>query len=346
MKSAHPTFDLFLQLDCPPNRSIAFISEVTPSRKRWYEWVPNRFARQAAYQLIKSVDMAREVLRSSNQSAILIFEHKPQYALVLYAACLSRRVPVFFFSHGLQQLQGRSIAHRWGFTLLRWLVSRFNVWPIHLELGDEVLPGRLRYRQSIVVPHPVPSASCTPRSDFNVKRIRLGVVGVLRPDKPVVPLIDALKKAFADNPLYELRVATPFWQVTEELRGVGVELVDTTSPEQYDQFLRSTDIVLADFERSSFFFRPSGIVNDALAAGCYVIAPNYPVFQAQLSTPCRVGSGFGELAEIEELVNAAVIELKEGRVDFEQWRAHRGDDKLLKLLGHRMDEVIRQGGTR
>ena len=346
MKSAHPTFDLFLRLDRPPHRAIAFISEMTPSRQRWYEWLPHRFARQAAYQLIKSVDMAREVLRSRNQSAILIFEHKPQYALALYAACLSRRVPVFFFCHGLQQLQGRSVAHRWGFRLLRWLVSRFDVWPIHLELADDALPERLRYRRSIVMPLPLAPDSGGPRSDFDVKRVRLGVVGMLRPDKPVVPLIEALKKAFAGNPRYELRIATPFWLVTEELRQAGLELVDTTSPEQYDQFLRSTDIVLADFERSSFFFRPSAIVNDALAAGCYVIAPDYPVFKAQLSTPCRVGSVFGELAEIEELVGAAVIELKEGKVDFEQWRAHRRDEKLLNMLGDRMDEIIRQRGMR
>jgi hypothetical protein len=336
MKSAHPTFNLFLELRLADNGEIAFISETTPSREHLYSWIRWPLPRQVMYQSLKSVDMALAVLRANRPAAVLIFEHKPQYALALYMACLTRRVPVFFFSHGLQQLQSRSTAHRLGFKLLRALVTHTAFWAIQLELADDMLPKVLRYHKSLVLPLPLPKA-VGQREPFDPRRVRIGIAGILRPDKPVLPLLALLQQAFREDTNFELSLGTPFWQLSDAIRQSGVRLVDTSRPEQFQEHLRNCDIVVADFDEASFYFRPSAIINDALSAGCYVLAPDYPVFRAQLNQPCTVGACFTNQLEIPNYIRRAVSELEAGKVDFVSWRAARRDELLLSTLGQAID---------
>jgi hypothetical protein len=256
---------------------------------------------------------------------------------------LLKRAPVFFFVHDIQQTSSRSRAHRLGFKLLQRLVARAAFWPIHLELGDSVLPEPMRFRKSVVLPHPIPAFPLATRTPFDAGRVKLGIVGMLRPDKPIAGVVAALERLVRTDGRYELRIGTPFWQISKELADGAIDVVDTSTPEQYQRFLLGTDIIVTSFERSSFWFRPSGIINDALAAGCVVVAPNFPVFAAQVSAPARVGVTYETIDELHAAVARATAALARG-TDHETWRMSRSDAALLARLNEAIDRVGDRAG--
>ena len=142
------------------------------------------------------------------------------------------------------------------------------------------------------------------------------------------------------NTLLEDRFVPPerMDQIFLALEEGGIEVVDTSTPEQYRRFLLGTDIVVTSFERSSFYFRPSGIIHDALAAGCFVVAPTFPVFAAQVSAPARVGVTYETLDELHAAVGRAAAALEQG-TDHARWRAGRNDAELLARLGEAIDRA-------
>lgn len=341
MRSAHRNFNLLLVLGERLGRPVTFISEETGSRGRDYSWIPTRALRQIAFQLLTMWAMTREAWRSGRSDLIFIFEHKPWYAYPLYAVCMLRRQQVLFIVHGIQQTHGQSSFHRLGLRALQALERHGNVWPVHLEVSDRDVQGVPRFSKSIVMPHPMS------REDQVMRRrpsadggpVRIGILGILRADKPVEPLLDILVAHASRHPNVELVFGSPRWQVpaslVEALQARGITFRDTDSFEQYNDVIQSLDIVVAWFERDSFYFRPSGIVHDAIAGGCFVLAPDFPVIAAQMSNPVRCGQACASLEALPAALEQAMEEVLHApdlQSRFEAWRAYRSDERVLHAL--------------
>jgi hypothetical protein len=344
MNPVHSNFGILLDIEKVLNKNIVYISDLTPDRSKWFKWVPSRLFRLVCYQSCTSLDMTRVLLKSRRAEAIFIFEHKPQYSLLLYLTCIFKNVPVFFIVHGIQQAQKKSIFHCCGGELLRLLVHRFKFWPIHIELSDRGVPGIRQFSRSIVMPHPLARESVF-TSEKKKKRVvtSIGIVGMLRSDKPVMPIIKIALEYVKRHENVTLYVGTPFWQeLPEELKRKEINLVDTTSKEQYFSFLKSLDVVIADFEFDSFFFRPSGIINDAISCKCFVIAPAYPVFEAQLNNPTKVGVTFKTLECLEQSIDKALDYIRTHNIDYDAWIEARSCTRIIVELVQRMKEIIDQ----
>lgn len=283
MHPVHTTFSFLLNLEKLIGKKIIYVSELTPKRNKWYSWIPVKLLRQICYQSLTSLDMINTILKGKNAKAIFIFEHKPQYSLFLYLVCIIKNIPIFFIVHGIQQCQERTIFHYISFKFLRICVKNFKFWPIHLEVSDKNVPGLKKFYRSIVIPHPLSEVLFCPKlnNDKNYD-IKIGIVGMLRNDKPILPLIRFMAEFIKLNNNVVFIMGTPLWQTfPKEIRNYNINIIDTTEREQYFNFLQSLDIVITDFDRESFYFRPSGIINDAVSAGCFVIAPDYYIFRTQ-----------------------------------------------------------------
>ena len=350
MRSAHRNLDLFLSLGDRLGRGVVFISEETASRGKSYEWIPSRALRQIAFQLLTMWEMTREAWRSKRSDLVFVFEHKPWYAYPLYAVCLLRRQTVFFIVHGIQQTHGQSPFHRLGLQVLRTIEKHCDVWPIHLEISDREVQGVPRFTKSIVVPLPLPREAPIERARIRPGGpLRIGILGILRADKPVEPLLDILQACAKAHPDVQLAFGSPKWQVPERLQqalaGWGIEYADTDTPEQYNVFVHSLDIVVAWFERDSFYFRPSGILNDAIAGGCFVVAPDYPVLSVQMGVPACCGEPCSSLAELPQALERAIDQvLHAGDLAsrFDAWRAWRADERVMQTLCTGIQDALGQ----
>ncbi len=335
-----------LDLSSLTNIRFAFISERTPDRHSLYDWFPFRHGRQFLYQAIISFDMAVEVIKAHDPDVFLIFEHKAHYALLLYLALLWKRKPVLFFVHGLQQTCWRGAFYMYGLNLLKFLVRYHSFYPIHLELGDQSLNSRIRFKSnsSLLIPFPHPLAAQAPKwtpGRWQAKKFRIGVVGMLRKDKPTRKLMEALIQLHNYYPdSLDLVIGTPFWQKEARIDNIGVEVVDTSSESSYFAILESLHISINDFNRSDYFFRPSGVINDAGMSGCYVLCPKYPVFEAHISTPVTIGKTYQSYEELPELIFSAIDELRINVPDFTRWRSHRMVDSIAPIFKSFLDDKI------
>ena len=140
---------------------------------------------------------------------------------------------------------------------------------------------------------------------------------------------------------------SPRWQVPEslqeKLKARGIVYRVTVTMEEYNAVVHSLHIVVAWFDRDAFYFRPSGIVHDAIAGGCYVLAPDFPVIAAQMSTPVRCGSACKSLDELPAELERAMDEVRHAadlQARFDAWRAYRSDERVLDSLCLAIDSAL------
>jgi hypothetical protein len=329
----HASLAPLLRLPDFLHRRITFISERTPNRERWYRWLPHRLLRQFAFQQGHHLELAGTVWRAREAEIFFLFEHKAMYAWPLYLALLLKRRPCFFIVHGLQQLAVRSPLHRLGLALCRAWVRAGEFYPIHLELGDAALPPGRRFdpAKSLVIPHPHPRAEIALPPPQRTGPLRVGVVGMLRRDKPVARLLELLLEG-ARVGEYELIVGTPFWQKESWLDALPVTLRDTHDDAAYDACLAEIDLLVADFRREDYEFRPSGVVIDAAMAGCFVLAPDYPVIRVEIERPVPIGAVYASVEEVPSLVRRHLAAARSSPPDFARWRAHRRMEVIAPIL--------------
>jgi hypothetical protein len=337
MNPVHRSLEPLLALPSISGIRVGFLSEDTPNRSYLYSWCPSRHLQQFLYQIIKHCDIALQASLIKDVDVFLIFEHKSHYALALYLVLVFKNKPVLLLVHGLQQLHAKSLFHYSGFNTLRFLVRYCKFYPVHLEKSDSCLPGSVSFKteHKLTIPHPHPLAEM--KQPFSgdkwySSRLRVGVVGMFRADKPTQKLIELLVEMHKSNPSFDLVVGTPFWQKPGWLDFLDVEVIDTVEENNYNKLLSGIHVSIQDFKRDQYYFRPSGTINDAAMNECYVICPKFPVFEAQISIPVAVGSSFESLDDLPRLVAKVLVQLKFAKPDFKSWRSYRSMNHIAPAI--------------
>ena len=304
--------------------------------------MPGRIVRQFAYQQIHHLEIAARIWREKDAELFFLFEHKPIYSWPIYLALLLKRCGCFFIVHGIQQKAGSSPVHWLGFAICRLWTRLGEFYAIHLELGDEALPASRRFdpAKTLVIPHPHPLAETARTAPVRTGPVRVGIVGMLRRDKPIAKLLELLLPG-ARRGDYQLVVGTPFWQKESWLNSLPVVLRDTATDAAYSACLDEIDLLVADFLREDYEFRPSGVVIDAAMHDCAVLAPNYPVIREEIEQPVAVGAAFNDIGEVADLVTRHAPHLREDGPDFAAWRAHRS----MAVIGPLFAEFLQKRGA-
>jgi hypothetical protein len=304
---------------------IGFVSQ--RARNRFW-WIPFRSVRQFVFVRATHLGMAINAARDRQAELFLIFEHEAGHSLLLYLVLLFKRRPVFFFVHGMQQAATRSVHDRIALDVCRWWVGRGKFHPLFVSLDDGALPSNRRFEadKALVIPHPHPLADGPqpyhlPRAPH--ERFRVGMIGWPRQDKPIRRLADVLRRARMKLD-FDLVIGTPLATKPAWMDGIGAEIMDTTTDAQYGACLSSLDIIVMDFTKEHYYFRPSGAIVDAAMNRCFVLCPDFPVLRAQISQPVPVGATFRVLEEALIVLARVMQELERAPVDTETWRLHHG----------------------
>jgi hypothetical protein len=344
MKPVHSMLLPLERLEGLLGKKMGFISMKTRDRSSWYRWIPFAPMRQICYQQIKHFEMAWNVLVDKRAEVFLVYEFIGQYAPALLLALAIRRKPAFLFMHGIQQLSGESSMHAVGLYLTRLYISLCGGFAVHLELTDSILPERKRMKssRSLMIPLPHQLADCTQlqrRARTSGGSVKIGVVGMHREGKPAREIINIILK-FAESCPVPVKVifGTPFWQKEDWVNKLEVEVRDTGTVEQYEALLRELDITVCGFDREKYYFRPSGVIGDALMNGCSVVCPDFPVFRAQIETPVRVGRAYSSLEGLGEALKQAISDLEKiPSSRFDEWRRHRRIEKWVDVFSNALD---------
>ena len=288
--------------------------------------------------------MGLRSLRFSDVDTIFIFELYNQHLLFvmpLFAMISLLGKKVLICLHGNQQFAMTNKIKFWGLLYLKAYLNLFKkLKVISFEVDDDVLPEKFRLpdKSKYIIPHPIiseakPKFLPGERLPSNVP-IKIGVVGMIRLDKPITQVIDKLQEYIKSSEHQcELVIGTPFEQKPNYLDKLNVTLYDTTKQEDYIHILTEINILVIHYEKDRYYYRTSGVISDAGSCGCYIIASDYPVIKHQVSWPEKIGSTFSNFNEIYTLIDEAIVHLGEkGQDNHWLWREGRSAKAIAKVL--------------
>ena len=347
MKLMHDCLKDFLLLEeYIESQKIGFISLEVPLP----QWFIN-FSKSVKYSIglqirreYRHISMGLSSLKFSDVDTIFIFELYNQHLLFLmplFSIMALRGKEVLICLHGNQQFAMTNKIKFLGLLYLKAYLNLFkNLKVVSFEVDDDVLPAKFRLpdKSKFIVPLPIISEA-KPKllpgerlpSDIPIK---IGVVGMIRPDKPVTKIIDKLQKYIKSSAHEcELVIGTPFGEKPDYLDQLNVTLYDTTKPEKYIQVLNEIDIIVIHYQKDRYYYRPSGVIIDAASCGCYIIASDYPVIKHQVSWPEKIGSTFSNFDEISTLIDEGIVHIREkGQDNHWLWREERTAKAIAKIL--------------
>jgi len=338
--------DLLLLGDYAPGRNIGFVSLETPLPQGL-----KKFTQSMNYQVglqlrreYRHIAMGTRALQFPKEvDTIFVFELYNQHLSILLPLLALQALQgkeVLISLHGNQQFAMSSRIKNLGLMYLRTYLNLFkNLKVVTLELDDSVIPEayRLPPDSMLVIPHPIMSEvepKLKPGERIPAdRRIKIGVVGMIRPDKPIAKLVQQLTLYTATHPNCELVIGTPLSTKPKELENINATLRDTTKEEDYLKVLQEIDILVIHYDRDRYYYRTSGVISDAASCGCYIIASHYPVIEHQVKWPTPIGETFENFEQIPELIDQAILYLCEhGQDNHWQWRKQRNAEAIAKIL--------------
>ncbi len=271
---------------------------------------------------------------------ILVFEAYNQHLLFLLPLLIFTNKKTFIMLHGNQQFAMHSKVKYWGLLYLKLYLKFFdNLKVILLEIDDNILDAQFQLPQKskIVIPHPLRN-EVTPRLQPGERlkendKVRVGIVGIIRADKPINKLIEKAQQYIKLNPQVELIIGTPLYQKPEYLEKSEITFIDTTQEEDYLQTLQKIDILLIHYDKDRYYYRTSGVISDAASSGCYIVASDYPVIKHQINYPVNIGSVFNSFDELDVILEKAVSYVRTyGQDNHWLWREQRTAKSIANLL--------------
>jgi glycosyltransferase involved in cell wall biosynthesis len=247
----------------------------------------------------------------------------------------------FLGLHGNQQFAMSSKIKYLGLLYLQIYLKLFQKLKVLLlEIDDDLIPETYRFsaNSKYIIPHPImsevkPRLQPGERLDHNIS-LKIGVVGMIRPDKPIAQIIEKIQEYIKNSPNHcELAIGTPFNNKPAYLDQIEALLYDTTRQEDYFKVLQMIDILVVHYDKERYYYRASGVISDAGSCGCYIIASDYPVIKNQVNYPVSIGATFSSFDQIGDLIDQAIVKIKDQGQDHHwQWREARSAEAIAKIL--------------
>lgn len=230
-------------------------------------------------------------------------------------------------AHNVQRARTRR-RDRWAFKLLSRIGFRFILPESSEGLGSFGL-GRVA-QSSLVLPLAVTEQqSRGPKGPKQGPTV--GIIGRRFQGKSLDSALDLLRAAVEEwNPDATILVGRP-GDLSSDTLPQEVVAVDTRSEAGYRQAMARCSVVFLDYDREHYEYRPSATILDAIAANAAVVCPDFPVFNAQVNRPIKVGVTFRTAEEIPQALCLA-DELSTQQWRFNRWIAARQQSAIAATL--------------
>lgn len=260
-------------------------------------------------KLCAHVLLAGRVARAPGEK-VLVREFLTLPLLLCAPLLLRYRTRVWFLCQHNIAFAAQRHSHRWALRALRSIGFRFVVfentsaWLVVEPESDAVRQGVIALR----LPFPGAGVPCAVR-DTDVSTV-IGFVGNMRKEKSPLWALRAICRELGESGRLAgcvLLVATSDQGLLQEFSGqMSVRSVDTTEYERYHDALRSCDVVVLPYEPAAYRFRTSGVIADAVWAGCAVVAPDLPILREQVLYPSAIGATYSQPEGLVHAVKAAI----------------------------------------
>jgi hypothetical protein len=278
-----------------------------PMRWQGPPWLPARLEvlAKAVRFLWPHGRLVAQLWRRRDHDLIVVREFLTALLIVVWPLIWPLRARVhFLINHNLQEAHRRGLERR-VLRLLHRTGCRFACFETtagFAEIG--ILPDAARF---LVIPHPLSGEVITRPAPASDAVPTIGVIGEMRAEKGSAGLLETLLDLRRQGRLRtRLLLGCPEAEVRAQWRGRGFEAVDTGTRAAYLAALDGCDLVILNYQRERYEYRPSGVAADALARGAAVVCPDFPLMRRQLSVPAAVGATFAGPADLPVAIERAL----------------------------------------
>lgn len=226
--------------------------------------------------------------------------------------------------HNLQRAATRRRDHA---GLERLLALGFRLIVPESGAGLSALSRSVDERQVLVLPFGLSAPALQRRRECVV----VSVLGADREEKGGADTVARVAGALGRRSV-TLRVASRSQERLAIARREGWSTVDTTSAQAWESTLAESAVVVIDYRRESYYFRPSATVSDAATAGAAVVVPDFPVLREQVTTPLPVGATFGQEHSLGAALEVALRLGTGSEEPFSRYRAYRSPESIARKL--------------
>lgn len=283
---------------------------VLPVPMHWRDrpWLPRRveLLAKALHFLGPHCRMTGQVWRARDHDLIVVREFLTTLLIVVWPLLwpLRRRV-YFLINHNLQEAHQRGL-ERAVLRVLHRTGCRFGCFETtagFAEIG--IVPKGERF---LVLPHPLAGTVAARPGAQPADEPVVGVIGEVRAEKGSEALLETLLQLREQGRLAaRLVLGCPQAEVRAMWRKRGFEVIDTSDRAAYLAALDLCDVVILNYQRERYQYRPSGVAADALARGAAVVCPDFPLMRRQLSAPAEVGAVFRSQDELAAATLRALV---------------------------------------
>ena len=293
IKLFHPGLKDLLTLEKYCNCQIGFLSIENPLP----DWYKELTKIMPSYSLglhlrreYRHLAMGIKSLQAKESDTFFVFEAYNQHLLLLLPLLLLTRKNILIMLHGNQQFAIQNKIKYWGLLYLKLFLILFKKFKVVLlEVDDNLFPKKVRLpdRSKVIIPHPI-IQSLTPRLSKGERlaanqKIKIGIVGIIRQDKPIGKLIEQIHHYLNNKTEIEFIIGTPIRKQPAYLNELKITVWDTTKEQDYFATLQAIDILVTHYDRDRYYYRTSGVISDAGSAGCYILASDYPLIEHQIN---------------------------------------------------------------
>jgi len=278
-----------------------------PMRWQGPPWLPGPLAvlAKAVRFLWPHGLLVAQLWRRRGHDLIVVREFLTALLIVVWPLIWPLRARVhFLINHNLQEAHRRGLERR-VLRLLHRTGCRFACFETtagFAELG--IVPDEARF---LVIPHPLSGELIARPAPAPDAEPTVGVIGEVRAEKGSAGLLETLLGLRQQGRLRaRLLLGCPEAEVRAQWQRRGFEAVDTASRAAYLAALDRCDLVILNYRRERYQYRPSGVAADALARGAAVVCPDFPLMRRQLSAPAAVGAVFEGPGDLPAAIERAL----------------------------------------
>ena len=260
---------------------------------------------KAAWFLVPHGRLAVQLWRRREYDLIVVREFLTTLLIVVWPLIWPLRARVLFLiNHNLQEAHRRGLERR-VLRLLHRTGCRFACFETTAGFADlGIIPDAERF---LVIPHPLAAGMAPRPQPAPGAEPVVGVIGAVRAEKGSQAMLETLVRLRAQGQLRaRLLLGCPEADVLAHWRARGFETIDTTRRDAYLTALDRCDVVILNYQRERYEYRPSGVAADALARGAAVVCPDFPLMRGQLTVPATVGAVFANAEQLPAALERAL----------------------------------------
>jgi hypothetical protein len=285
------------------------------------------------------IDMGNKIRKNKDKQAIIVHGFSNGFLIFTYCFSLFTTKNVYVLTHhNIQQafdnLPSRLMLKFYNSLNYKFILNETSMILKYLGFSDKEIDKHLFLLHPVVKTEPLNVSN----SELS-KQKKIGLIGKFRKGKKMEKTLQLLLN-IQKKIDFELIIGTDDFSPFTKLDNNKIKLVNTCEKDDYYATLAECDIIILNYEKSKYFYRCSGVAADAIGTKTFVLCPNFPLMNNQISYPSKVGLLYENESDLETAIQQSLNLVSNNVILFENHYSERSIENIASDFAKQLETKI------